>query len=424
MEKYLKRLPQEIQNLIEIASEVAFGLKMPLYLVGGFVRDLILGVKNLDLDFVVEADGIKFAQILTQRLKAKMISHRRFGTATIILEHRNKIDIASARSETYPKPASLPQVSLGSIKDDLKRRDFTINAMAINLSRKNFGKLIDFFGGESDLRYKRIRILHNLSFIDDPTRILRAIRFETRYNFRIEPKTLSCLKEAVKLGMLKKVEPQRLRDDLILVLKEKNPIKEIKWIHKLTGFNFIDPHLYITKKTYDFLKSIEKEIFWFKRNCPQRRGLDTWLIYFMVLINSLNIKHTKNLLNRLALRRGEKRRVLSFKKINPGYIRQLCKLKIMPAEIFNLLEPLSYEAILMLKAKYKNKNLQRHIKDFFEIYNGMRLSIRGEDLKKLGIAPGPYYQKIFTQVLQAKLNGEIKTKDQELALINKYIKNI
>jgi tRNA nucleotidyltransferase (CCA-adding enzyme) len=424
MEKYLKRLPQEIQRLIEIASDVAFRLKMPLYLVGGFVRDLILGVKNLDLDFVVEADGIKFAQILTRRLKARMISHKRFGTATIILEHRNKIDIASARSEVYPKPASLPVVSFGNIKDDLKRRDFTINAMAINLSSKNFGKLIDFFDGQSDLRHKRIRILHNLSFIDDPTRILRAIRFKTRYNFHIESRTLCCLKEAVKLKMLQKVEPQRLRDDLILILKEKNPIKEIKCIQKLTGFNFIEPHLYVSNKTYNFLNSMEKQILWFEKNYPQRRNLDTWLIYFVGLIDSLKIKYTENLLDRLALRKGEKKRILSFKKINLKHIRPLCRLKTTPAKIFNLLEPLSYEVILMLKTKYKNKNLQRHIEDFFEIYNGMRLSIRGEDLKRLGIAPGPYYKKIFTKVLQAKLNGEIKTRDQEIALINKYIKKI
>jgi tRNA nucleotidyltransferase (CCA-adding enzyme) len=219
MKEYLKKLPKELRSLIIIARNLASVNHMPVYLVGGIVRDLILGAKNLDLDIVVHGDGIKFAEAFTQKLKAKLIRHKRFGTATIILGSGLKFDIATARKEFYPQPASLPEVTGGTLKDDLFRRDFTINAMAISIGARDFGKLIDFFAGREDILHRKIHILHDLSFIDDPTRILRAIRFEKRYNFRIEPKTLGALKEAVGLKMLEIIQPQRLSHELILILK-------------------------------------------------------------------------------------------------------------------------------------------------------------------------------------------------------------
>ncbi len=185
MKKYLQRLPKEIQDLIYLSSEVAAANHFRAFLVGGFVRDLVLQVKNLDLDIVVEGDGIKFAEDIVDFLKARVVKHSRFGTATVTLSAAVKIDVASARVECYPAPACLPQVKNGSIKEDLKRRDFSINAMAISINKKDFGRLIDFFDGINDLRKSKIRVLHDLSFIDDPTRILRAVRFEIRYGFAI-----------------------------------------------------------------------------------------------------------------------------------------------------------------------------------------------------------------------------------------------
>ena len=422
MREYLKNLPQEIQDLICLVQDVASRSNMPVYLVGGFVRDLILGVKNLDLDIVVEGDGISFAQDLASHLNAKLIRHRRFGTATVIAKSHIKVDIATARREFYSAPAHLPVVEAGNLKDDLSRRDFTINAMAVSISREGFGKLIDFFGGKSDLNNKKIRILHNLSFIDDPTRILRAIRFEQRYGFRIEPKTLKNLKEAVRLKMLEKVEPQRIRDDLILMLEEKKPLKEISRLKELAGFSFISPRILISKKTLLFLQSIEKQINWFKKIYPLRRQLDAWLVYFTALLEALTIKDIKVIFKKFVFRKGEEKRMLSFRKINRRFIKRLKQTKIKPSEFFNLLEPLSYEVIILLKAKYKDRLIQHRIEDFFEIYNGMQIFVSGHDLHRLGIAPGPYYQKIFTKVLNAKLDGRVKTKEQELKLIKELIR--
>jgi tRNA nucleotidyltransferase (CCA-adding enzyme) len=423
MKEYLKKLPKELRSLITLACNVASVNHMSVYLVGGIVRDLILGKKNLDLDIVVQGDGIKFAEAFTQKLKARLIRHRRFGTAAIILDSGLKFDIATARKEFYPQPASLPEVTNGTLKDDLFRRDFTINAMAISIGAKDFGKLIDFFGGREDILHRKIRILHNLSFIDDPTRILRAIRFEKRYNFRIESKTLSALKEAVGLKMPEIVQPQRLSNELILILKEDRPLRQIKRIQELAGFYFVNPRLSLSKKTYRLINSIEKQVRWFKKTQPRRRKLDIWLIYFMGLLDSLNINDVRAVCKRFCFPKGDEKRILTYKNFDSKYIRQLNRTQIRPSEVFKILEPLSYEVILLLKAKYnKNINLKQHIKDFLGIYNGMRLYISGADLHRLGVKPGPSYQKIFANVLNAKLNGLIRTKKEELVLIKKLVR--
>jgi tRNA nucleotidyltransferase (CCA-adding enzyme) len=419
MKEYLNKLPKKILDLIYLARESAARNNLPIYLAGGFVRDLTLGVKNFDLDIVVEGDGINFAEGFAERLKAKLIRHPRFGTATVILSDQLKIDVASARKEFYPEPAHLPVVENSTLKDDQFRRDFSINAMAISIAKENFGVLIDFFGGAGDLKKKKIRILHNLSFIDDPTRILRAIRFEQRYDFKIESSTLKLLKQAVRLKMLEKIQPQRIRDELILMLKEERPIKEIKRIKDLVGFKFINKRLLISKRTLNLLASIERQIYWFKKVNSFRRPLDTWLIYFMGLTGSLSINDLRLICRKFGFRKGEEKRITTYKKINHEFILALSKEDILPSKIFNSFEPLSYEVILLVKAKYKNKNLRRQIKAFFQIYNDMRIFISGRDLNNLGILPGPYYQKILSKVMTAKLNGLVRTKEEELALIRK-----
>src|SRR4030066_1035016 len=178
------RFPPGVYNLLKFSGEVAEGLGFNAYLVGGSVRDLLRGEENLDIDIVLEGDGISFARALGERLNASVKSHQRFNTAQVITG-KLKLDVATARTEYYESPAALPKVEKSSIKKDLYRRDFTINSLAIKLNPKDFGLLIDFFGGQRDLREKTVRILHNLSFIEDPTRAFRAVRFSERFGFRI-----------------------------------------------------------------------------------------------------------------------------------------------------------------------------------------------------------------------------------------------
>ncbi|MCX5709588.1 MAG: hypothetical protein NT088_02520 [Candidatus Omnitrophica bacterium] len=422
MKKYLEGLPKKIRELVYLAKDLAAYRRMPAYLVGGFVRDLILGVRNFDLDIVVVGDGIKFAEYFARALKAKLIRHKRFGTATVVLKPGLKIDIATARSEIYPLPAHLPVVKPGSLEDDLFRRDFTINAMAISLAENDFGRLIDCYGGVGDLKNKTIRVLHALSFIDDPTRIIRAIRFEQRFGFKLDAGTLKLLKEAVRAKMLKIVEPQRLRDDLILVLKEAEPIKEIMRFKELTGFSFIDKHLVAGAKTIGLLRCADKEIKWFIRTHPRRRALDSWLIYFIALTDNLKSPAIKPLVQRFALKRGEEIRILSYKSAQLKIAPALKKKDINPSELFSCLEPLSYEVIILLKAKFGGACLRNNIDKFFLNLNGARISISGDDLRRLGLEPGPHYQKIFKSILNAKLDGKLRTRQDELRLVKNIIR--
>jgi len=408
--------------LVYLARDISSQNNLSAYLVGGFVRDLLLGAKNLDLDFVIEGEGIKFAQDFAKKLNARLIQHKRFRTATTILKPNLKIDFATARKEYYPHPAALPLVTSGSLKDDLFRRDITINAMAISINRKNFGGLIDFFGGKDDLENKRIRILHSLSFIDDPTRILRVIRFSERYNFRLKPETFTCLKEAVKMGMLDRIQPQRIRNELILLLKEEGPLKQIRRLQRLAGLSFINPHLSLSKNNYKLLNAIQSQVSWFKKNYSHRRQLDTWLIYFIGLTDALKPDDIKLVCRKFVFSKGDERRILSYHSSCRKVISGLSKNKVSPVKIFDLLEPLSYEATLLIKAKTKDNNVKKHIERFFGIYNGMRVFVSGDDLRRLGIKPGPDYEKIFRQVLKARLEGLVRNKEGELALIKRLIK--
>ncbi|MCX5697593.1 MAG: hypothetical protein NTU54_06490 [Candidatus Omnitrophica bacterium] len=236
MEKHLKRLPKEILDLIYLARDISTKEGVPAYLVGGCVRDLFLGTSHLDLDIVVEGDAISFADEFGRRLGVKVIHHRRFGTAAVPLAGHLKVDFATSRKEYYPHPADLPVVSPSSLKDDLFRRDFSINAMAINITARNFGKVVDLFGGKADLDKRIIRVMHVRSFIDDPTRILRAIRFEQRLGFRIEAHTLRYIKEAIKHhNIFAHIKPSRVVRELELILKEDRAIDCLLRLNQLCG---------------------------------------------------------------------------------------------------------------------------------------------------------------------------------------------
>ncbi|MBN1644188.1 MAG: CCA tRNA nucleotidyltransferase [Dehalococcoidales bacterium] len=229
-DKIEQSLPEELVGLIKKAVDIASVRKQPFYLVGGIVRDLLLGQGNLDLDLVVEGEAIAIAKQFAEKTGGKLTPHPMFNTARITLGERH-IDVAMARTETYAKPGALPTVKPGTIKTDLFRRDFTVNAMAVYLTPDRYGELIDLYGGRDDLKNKLIRVLHDKSFSDDATRILRAIRYEQRLGFKIEPETLKLLKR--DLPMLKRVGEYRLKRELGLVLKEKNPEKALSRTEKL-----------------------------------------------------------------------------------------------------------------------------------------------------------------------------------------------
>ena len=238
--KIKQGIPEELGGLVKKASDIARRKNLRLYLVGGIVRDLLLGQPNLDIDLVVEGDAIGLAKEFAGEIDGKLTVHPMFNTAKVTAG-KWSIDFAMARTETYAKPGALPTVKAGTLKTDLFRRDFTINAMAVRLNPEHYGEPIDLYDGFDDLKNKLIRILHEKSFTDDATRIWRALRYEQRLGFKIEPETLKLLKRDVAL--LKTVGGYRLRHELELVLKEKEPEKVLTRADELGVLKELNPSL-------------------------------------------------------------------------------------------------------------------------------------------------------------------------------------
>jgi len=227
-----KRIPKTQLTLLKKIGARADKQGLMAWCVGGYVRDMVLGIPDYDLDITVSGDAIKLAQELNKEIKGKLIQHKKFGTATI--EYKKiVVDFAHLRKETYKKPAALPTVKPGTLKDDLARRDFTINTLLFSINHDTFGDIIDLAGGLKDIRKKIIRVLHDESFIDDPTRIFRAIRFAARFGFKIEKKTKTLMDKAIKKGMIELLSAERLRKEYILISSEEKPVLIIKTLKEI-----------------------------------------------------------------------------------------------------------------------------------------------------------------------------------------------
>lgn len=413
-------IPKNMLRVIKKIAALAEDKGQKAYLVGGFVRDLLLGVKNLDLDIVVEGSALEFARYASMKMNATLVEHRKFGTATLIIHEsakgrKVKMDIATARREFYKHPAALPSVEFSSIKDDLYRRDFTINAMAVSIGKKDFGELIDFFNGAKDLAKKKIRVLHEKSFIDDPTRIFRAVRFEQRYNFKIDDFTARLIKNAVKAEMFERVSGERLRTEIELLLKEREPLKAIKRMRSLDELRFINPKIRFGALDEALCRNINKMAALYCKYFSRKRPLDLWLVYFMAMIDKLTLNDALKVCDRFVIKRSDKLRILSAKKSGDKIISLLsAKKDIRPSQIYHALEPLSYETLLFIMAKCGGSLVKHRVKDFLTKYNGVRLMINGTDLKRFGAEPGPRFTEILKKTLYAKIDGLIVSKRDEL----------
>jgi len=420
--------PGKITKTLKLIGNLAQQESFNAFVVGGLVRDLIFGVKNYDVDIVVEGDAIKFGRLLSKKVNGSLVIHHKFGTATVVMPWgigdipRFKIDIATARKETYKSPAALPDVEFSSLKEDLYRRDFTINAMAIALNKNCYGQLIDFFNGQHDLNLKKIRVLHDKSFIDDPTRIFRAVRFEQRFNFKLTAHTQHLIRTAIKENMFGRTEKQRIRDELILMLKEDRPAKAIKRMHQLDELRFIHPKVKMTSRMVDLFKSIDRQCRWYNSTPLRNRSLDIWLIYLMALLDDLSFASTKSLCEKFVFRRGERLRILNYKKYNQKILENLSQKKnLKPSQIYKKLHPLSYEVIVLIAAKSKNKKAIARIRDFLLEYNNVKINMRGSHLENLGLEPSPRFRHVLNKALYAKIDGDVKSKKDEINLAKKLI---
>ncbi|MBU1783913.1 MAG: CCA tRNA nucleotidyltransferase [Candidatus Omnitrophica bacterium] len=427
-------VPKKLMRTINAIGGYADVAGINAFLTGGFVRDILLGVKNYDLDLVVEGDAILFAKILKEKLGGTLVVHRKFGTATLVKKWPSwlgpsihpdsefKIDVAAARKEKYEKPATLPVVRASSLEQDLYRRDFTINAMALKINRSDFGSFADCFGGMRDLEKGVIRILHDKSFLDDPTRIFRAVRFEQRFGFRIEKHTERLIQHAVKQEMFRRMEDQRIREELILILKERHPEKAVYRMKQLHELRFIHPDLILKRSAKRTFREARKCLKWYRVAAVRKRKIDEWLINFLIMIENLDLYQTEEVLEKFIFTNNVAMQIRSYKEQERLVRRRLSQGgKVSPSLVYRFLEPLPQEVTLCIMAKTGSGVARRRIRKFFTEYNGIDLQINGHDIKKEGISPGPRYKEILRKVLYEKLDGKLRTKKDELKYMRKVI---
>ncbi len=412
-----EKFPAEIFTLLKLSGEVAAGLGFQAYLVGGSVRDLLRGEKNLDLDVVVEGDGILFARTIGEQLHAKVRAHQKFGTAQIFLQ-TFKIDVATARTEYYESPAALPKVETSSIKKDLYRRDFTINTLAIELNPNDFGVLLDFFGGQRDLREKTIRVLHNLSFVEDPTRAFRAVRFSERFGFKISKHTENLIKSTIEMNLFDKLSGPRLYEELLLSFKETDPIRTLKRVSEFGLLKVICPHLVFNEELEATVGSMHETLSWFNLLFLEEKP-DTGVLYLMALLSGLKEADMITTMERLSPSPRVKDMILKGIASAREVVR---KLPIRdPADIYRILHTLKLEIILFSMALSLDRQKQKVISRYLTELRNIKTILTGEDLKKMGVAPGPVYAKLLREILDEKIRGRLKSREDEEKFIMKVI---
>jgi len=418
-----ERFPERIHDLLMEFGRVGDDLGYSVYAVGGFVRDLLMRVENFDVDIVVEGDGIHLAEEFEKNSLCRIRTHKKFGTAIILFPDGLKVDVATARLEVYDFPAALPTVERGSIKMDLYRRDFTINTLAIQLNPKAFGELIDFFGGVKDIKEKVIRVLHNLSFVEDPTRIFRAIRFEQRLGFQIGKHTQNLMKNAVKMGFMDRLSGGRILSELILILEEENPIPALKRMRDYNLFHLLHPRLKFDEEVENLFEQIHHVISWFDLLFLEER-YERWLIYFYGLIDFLKEGEIHEICQRLAMNDKACRKVTEGKRQGDQALLQIfswINTDFQPkrSEIYNVLDPLPTEAKLFMMAKTTQMTTRRYISLYFTQLKDTKPLLKGSDLVQMGMKPGPSIRKTLADLLKARLDEQVTTRQDEMEYISK-----
>ena len=418
-----ERFPDPLYNLLMEFGRVGDELGYSVFAVGGFVRDLLLRVENFDVDIVVEGDGIRLAEEFEKKFPCRIRTHKKFGTAIILLPDGLKVDVATARWEFYDSPAALPTVERASIKTDLYRRDFTINTLAIQLNPKAFGELIDFFGGVKDVKEKVIRVLHNLSFVEDPTRVFRAIRFEQRFGFQIGKHTQNLMKNAVKVGFLERLSGGRVLSELILILQEEDPLPALKRMRDFNLFHLLHPSLKFDEQAEVLFEQIHHVISWFDLLFLEQR-YERWLIYFYGLIDFLKEGEREALCQRLAMNEKLRKRVLEGKLQADRILLQIfswinADRRPKRSEIYDVLDPLSTESKLFMMAKTTQIATRRYISLYFTQLKDTKPLLRGKDLIQMGMKSGPLIRRALTGLLKARLDEQVITRQDEMEYISK-----
>jgi len=416
-ERLSPRILKVLQDIGQTAQESGYSA----FVIGGFVRDLFLYRLNEDVDVVIEGDGIALAKRFARNVGARVHTHAKFGTAVIIWQDGFKIDVASARMEYYPFPAALPTVEMSSLKLDLYRRDFTINTLCIHLNPGKFGTLIDFFAAQKDLKEKTVRVLHNLSFVEDPTRAFRAIRFEQRFAFTIGKLTANLIHNAVRMDFFKRLSGKRVFAELKLILSEENPLPAIKRLKDYDLLKVIHPAIELTDGMLALFTALKKVVSWYDLLFLGESYMK-WAVYFLVLISPCSQQIVRDLCTRFEL---TPRLLNLFTRERLAAARTLNSFeKRLPQEnslIFRGLVGHRIELILFMMASARSEAVRKAISHYCVQLRFIRPILRGADLRALGLTPGPRYREILETLLNERLNGHIESRAEEIALARRLI---
>lgn len=415
-----ERLPGSVFQLLAELGEIAESLGMRAYLVGGVVRDFLLRRENLDLDVVVEGDGILFAEKVCERYGAKHRPHLRFGTAKVIFPHDFQIDIATARLEYYEKPAALPHVEWSSLKLDLYRRDFTMNSLAIRLNPGSFGELVDFFGCQRDIKDKVVRIIQSMSFIEDPTRIFRALRFSERFGFRLGKQTKYLMQNAIRMRFPEQLDGRRLFAELRLILQEEQAIAILERMQAFGVLKFIHPDLALDNRLRAMMEKIREVSAWF-RLLYLNVDCEEWIVVFLGLLAFLNNEALKQIRKGMGVQNSRILGRMEEKAEAEKVLRQFAAGRVdpKPSQVYRRLYLFSIEVLLYMMAKTGRESTRKAISLYITRLRSVRSSVTGKDLKDFGYSPGPVYREILDKVLDARLNGEVTDRQSEIEWIRR-----
>ena len=376
-----------------------------VYLVGGTVRDILLGEESFDVDIAVEGDAIDFARALAGTLDGRVTPHEKFGTAVVQYgENGGRVDVVTTRTEFYDAPGALPAVERAGLREDLFRRDFTINAMAVSLKPADFGRLADPFGGRADLEARVLRVLHNLSFIDDPTRIFRGIRYEARYGLRLEEHSARLARSCIEMGLVGDLSSARLRDELQALLEDPGAAGGIARFGELGADRAIHPRLRADAEAASLFRSA------LELRDELNAEVPAWRIGLAVIGRELNSDETYVWLERLKVRRRDVELIAGAIAVAPRIVERLREEELDPAEVVSLADAFAPDAPLLALALEDRPELR----DYFTRLRDVVLEIGGADLAAIGLAESPRVGEVLAEVRRRKLNGELDGRESEL----------
>ena len=393
---------QEVFEAVQAVSEPFEGV----YLVGGAVRDVLMGEPNFDVDIAVEGDGIALGQALARELGGRVVPHEKFGTAIVLYGNGGRVDVATARTEFYDYPGALPTVEQASIRQDLYRRDFTINAMAVSLKGADFGRLVDYFGGHRDLAGGVVRVLHNLSFIDDPTRIFRAVRYETRYGFRMDAHTFGLAKACVEMDLVGELSSSRVRDELQALLSEERVGDSVHRMAELGIDRAIHSHLAADEEAVRLIEAVDSLREAYAPEAP------AWRLRLAVLARRLSSTEVLDWAEGLKLRRRDAERIADAVAV-ASRLRDVVGATKEPAALWQRVAPHDPDGALLALATSKGRARKR-LERYFEELRDVTLEISGGDLAELGLGESPQVGAVLEELRRRKLNGELDGRMAEI----------